>query len=252
MPDAVRVLSFLAHPDDAEFVCAGTLARLKAEAGCQIAIATATSGDCGAIDKGPHDIARTRHAEAEAAAALLDAPYYAAGSIDLLIVYDEPTIRRFVEVVRKARPDIVLTHSPVDYMVDHEMTSRLVRTACFAAPAPNFLTYAVEPAPTIDRVPHLYYADPVECKDIFGRPVEPDFIVDISATMDLKERMLCCHASQREWLRSHHNMDHYVHTMREASAARGRAIGVAFGEGFRQHRGHSYPQDNRIASLLGI
>ena len=41
-------LSFLAHPDDAEFLCAGTLIRL-AEAGWEVHIATATPGDCGTM-----------------------------------------------------------------------------------------------------------------------------------------------------------------------------------------------------------
>lgn len=249
---AVRVLSFLAHPDDAEFVCAGTLARLKKEAGCEIVIATATSGDCGSISHRPEEIARIRHAEAKAAADLLGAEYYCAGSLDLLIVYDAPTIRAFVEVVRKARPDIVITHSPSDYMVDHEMTSRLVRTACFSAPAPNFLTGDINPAPALAAVPHLYYADATEQKDIFGNPVLPSFVVDISEQMDLKVQMLCCHASQREWLRAHHKMDHYVEMMKHGSAARGKTAGHAYGEGFRQHLGHGYPQDNRIAELLKL
>ena len=41
-----RVLAWMAHPDDAEILCAGTLIRL-AEAGWEVHIATATSGDCG-------------------------------------------------------------------------------------------------------------------------------------------------------------------------------------------------------------
>ena len=63
--------------------------------------------------------------------------------------------------------------------------------------------------------------------------------------------MLAAHASQREWLLKHHGMDHYVGSMRDWSARRGREAGVAFAEGFRQHLGHSYPQDNLLAQLLG-
>jgi hypothetical protein len=46
-------------------------------------------------------------------------------------------------------------------------------------------------------------------------------------------------------------MDNYVQTMRDWSAQRGREAGVAFAEGFRQHLGHSYPQDNLLVELLG-
>lgn len=248
----LRVLAFMAHPDDVEFTCAGTLIRLQKEAGCQITIATATSGDCGSVSHGPADIARIRHGEAKAAAAVIGADYYAGRAIDIMIMYDEPTLRHFVEVVRRARPDLVITQPPVDYMIDHETTSRLVRTACFAAPAPNFLTYDEDPAPPASKVPHLYYCDPVEGKDIYGDPVEPHFVVDVSSAIEMKEKMLACHASQREWLRKHHGMDEYIEMMKRVGAARGKLINRPYGEGFRQHLGHGYPQDNIIAELLKI
>jgi len=247
-----RVMAFMAHPDDAEFTCAGTLARLKREADCRIVIATATSGDCGAPDRRPEEIARIRHEEAKAAAGVLDARYYAGGAIDLFILHDAPTLRRFVEIVRKARPDIVITHPPADYMIDHEMVSLLVRTACFSAPAPNMLTYDENPSPPLKAVPHLYYVDPLELKDMFGEPVAPDFVVDITAVLAIKEEMLACHASQREWLRAHHGVDEYLELMKRTAAERGQLIGRPAGEGFRQHRGHPHPQNNLIAELLNM
>lgn len=250
MAEALRVLAFMAHPDDVEITCAGTLTRLKREAGCEIAIATATSGDCGSMNHRPDEIARIRHREAQAAAAVLEAEYYCAGCLDILITYDAATIRAFTEIVRKARPNIVIACPPSDYMVDHEMSSRLVRTACFAASCPNLATGDIDPAPPGAGVPYLYYVDAVESKDLYGNPIEPQFIVDISGVMDVKEKMLASHASQREWLRAQHKMDHYIEVMKKAGAERGRRIGKAYGEGFRQHLGHGYPQDNIIAKLL--
>ncbi len=247
---AVRVLAFMAHPDDVEFTCAGTLARLKQEAGCEIVIATATSGDCGSATERPERIAHIRHHEAMAAAAVLGADYHCAGCADLMVMYDEPTLLRFVEILRQSRPDIVITQPPVDYMVDHEHTGRLVRSACFGAPIPNLATRAVDPAPVLSAVPHLYYCDPVDHEDIFGEPVPAGFIVDITAVMEIKERMLACHASQREWLRAHHGMDEYIEAMKRSAGARGAGIGRPFGEGFRQHLGHGYPRNNLIAELL--
>jgi LmbE family N-acetylglucosaminyl deacetylase len=247
-----RVLAFMAHPDDVEFTCGGTLARLKKEAGCEIAIATMTSGDCGSVELGPDKIGAIRHEEAKAAASVLQGEYYCAGSRDLFILYDEQTMRNVTEIVRRARPDVVLTAPPVDYMLDHEVTSTLVRAACFGAPIPNVFTYADKPAEPLGHVPHLYYVDPVEFKDIYGKPVEPGFIVDITDVMETKEKMLACHASQREWLRAHHGMDEYIEAMRRFGAERGRKIGSKYGEGFRQHLGHAYPQDNVITELLGL
>lgn len=75
--------------------------------------------------------------------------------------------------------------------------------------------------------------------------------MDISETMELKSRMLACHASQREWLRAQHGIDEYILTMKRWGEHRGRQIGKAFGEGFRQHRGHAYPQDDLLGKMLG-
>jgi LmbE family N-acetylglucosaminyl deacetylase len=249
---AEKVLSFMAHPDDAEFMCAGTLARLHREAGCEIAIATATSGDCGSATLGTREIARVRHGEAKAAAAILDADYYCAGAIDLFIMYDQPTLRSVIEILRKAQPTIVITHSPADYMADHENVSRLVRMACFAAPVPNVWTQVIDPADPLKAVPHLYYADPIEMIDpISGQVIEPDFAIETTGVIETKVEMLACHASQRDWLRKHHGMDEYIEIMKRMGAKRGELIGKPFAEGFRQHHGHPYPQNNIIAELLG-
>jgi len=245
------VLAFMAHPDDAEILCGGVLVRLHREHGWRVAIATVARGDAGSMTLRPDEITRIRREEARRAAAVLDGRYFCAGCTDLYICYDRPTLQKCVEIVRRVRPRIVLTHSPVDYMVDHEMTSRLVRTACFGAPAPNVLTEADPPAEPLPAIPHLYYADPLEGAGPLGEPIEPEIIVDISAAIETKEQMLACHASQREWLRAQHGIDEYILAMKRWSEHRGRQIGAAYGEGFRQHKGHAYPQDDLLAALLG-
>ena len=121
----LRILAIHAHPDDVEFQCAGTLARLK-QAGCQITIATMTAGDCGSAELGPAEISKVRREEARRAADVLGAEYVCLEFHDLGIVHDNDGRRRVTEAVRRARPHIVLTAPPVDYMSDHEMTSRLV------------------------------------------------------------------------------------------------------------------------------
>lgn len=244
-----RVLAIHAHPDDVELQCAGTLWRLK-QLGCPISIATMTPGDLGSAELPPAEIAAVRRAEAQRAADLLGADYFCLEFRDLQILVDNDGRRRVTEALRKARADIVLTAPPVDYMSDHEMTSRLVRDACFAASVPHYLTQQWDPAPPLDRIPHLYYVDAIEGIDYFGREQEYDFIVDISATIESKLEMLACHASQREWLRRQHGLDEYLDGCRRWSAKRGAQIGTAYGEAFRQHSGHPYPHDNRLVELL--
>jgi LmbE family N-acetylglucosaminyl deacetylase len=245
------VLSVLAHPDDAEFLCAGTLIRLRREQGFEVHIASMTPGDCGSVELPAAEIARVRRAEGVAAAARIGAAYHCMEERDLLIVYGERTLEKITRLLRLVRPDIVLTHSPSDYMLDHEVTSTIVRAAAFAAPIPNFLAERDLGSP-LPHIPHLYYCDAIEGKDLLGHDIPPGFAIDISTVIDEKAAMLACHASQRDWLMKHHGMDQYLEAMRQWGTHRGQAHGVAYAEGFRQHLGHSYPQDNLMGALLGV
>lgn len=245
-------LAVLAHPDDAEFLCAGTLVRLKS-LGWSIHIASMTPGDCGSAEHSPEEIARIRRGEGTAAAEAAGATFHCVEERDLRVIYSEPALERVVRLLQAVRPEIVFTHSPDDYHLDHEQTSKLLRAATFAAPIKNFLHVPghAEPNPPLDHIPHLYYCDPLEGKDAFGRPIVPSFRIDIGSAMDVKSRMLECHESQRAWLRVHHGVDNLVDSMKHWGATQGSAAGVAYAEGFRQHLGHSYPQDNLVAALLG-
>jgi N-acetylglucosamine malate deacetylase 1 len=243
-------LAVLAHPDDAEFLCVGTLIRLAREHGWSIHVATMTAGDCGSAELGPAEISAVRRAEGAAAAARIGATYHCVEALDLRVYLTDELVDRVVRLLARVRPELVLTHSPDDYHMDHELTSRVVRAATFAAPIPNFLHGRWGDLRPLDHIPHLYYCDPVEGKDLLGNPIRPTFRIDISREIDDKERALACHASQRAWLIKHHGLDDYLRAMRELGARQGQAAGVAYAEGFRQHLGHSYPQDNLLGKLL--
>jgi LmbE family N-acetylglucosaminyl deacetylase len=250
MPDPVRVLAIHAHPDDVEFQCAGTLA-LLAQGGCQITIATMTPGDCGSAEHDAETIASIRRAEAKASADLIGAAYHCLEFGDLAIFDDDESRRRVVEFLRRVRPEIVLTAPPADYMADHEVTHRLVRDALFASPIPNYKTRQWEPAPLLERIPHLYLVDPIEGHDRDRKAVPVDFYVDVTSVFPTKRAMLACHASQRNWLLKHHGIDEYLDSQASWARSRGAEVGVEYAEGFRQYRGHAYPQDNYLLQLLG-
>jgi LmbE family N-acetylglucosaminyl deacetylase len=247
---AKRILHIHAHPDDAEMFSAGTLALLAAK-GHHVTMVTMTPGDCGTRYHAPDEIAAIRRGEAARAAALIGAEYFCAEFRDLAIFEDDASRRRVTAILRRARPDIVITAPPLDYHCDHEATSRLVRDACFAAPAPNYLTGDYGDFPVIDTIPHLYFTDPAEGTDRELNPVRPHFVVDISGVMASKRDMLNAHDSQRLWLKEHHGMDNFIETMEEWSAQVGRYAGVAFGEGFRQYKMHPYPVTPLLEQLLG-
>jgi LmbE family N-acetylglucosaminyl deacetylase len=245
-----RILALHAHPDDVEFQCAGTLALLR-EQGCPVTIATMTPGDCGSAEHDAESISAIRREEARVSAALIGADYVCLEFRDLAIFNDDESRRRITEALRRFQPTIILTAPPADYIADHEMTSLLVRDACFAAPCPNYTTRQWDPAAPLAKIPHLYFVAPVEARDREGRPVTPDFHVDVSRVFATKREMLACHASQRNWLLRQHGMDEYL-AMQETWGARlGSEIGVAQAESFRQYRGHPYPQDNLLLELLG-
>ena len=245
------VLSILAHPDDAEFLCAGVMIRLVKEHGWQAHIASMTPGDCGSAELSAEEISRIRRAEGVRAASLLGGSYSCLEERDLLIMYNDRSLEKVTRLLRQVRPRIVLTHSPADYMVDHEMTSTIVRAAVFGAPIPNFLADR-NLGPPLPHMPHLYYCDPIEGKDLMGQKIPPGFCIDISGVMEMKIAMLACHASQRDWLLKHHGMDQYLQALRDWAEERGKSCGVAAAAGYRQHLGHSYPQDNLLGQILGV
>lgn len=243
-----RILAFGCHPDDIEFMAAGTLALLARE-GFEIHMACMAGGEGGSPTEAPQAIRARRLKEAEAAAQTLGAHFHYAGGYDLEIEYSALYRQRATRIVREVDPWIILTHPPMDYMPDHEETSKLVRTAAYIASVPNY-DCGVPVAPT-GRFPYLYYWNAVSLTDIFGRPMPLSCRVDISTVIDLKETMLARHASQRDWLKHHNGYDQYLEFMRERSRKEGAPIGVAYAEGFIQHLSQGHPGDNILRTLLG-
>jgi len=244
-----RVLALMPHPDDMEILCAGTLIRLR-NAGWEIHVATMTPGDKGSATLPSEEIAAIRRAEARRGAAVIGATgFYCLEFADCEIVFDNAARRRVAGLLRAIDPFLVFTTPPDDYMLDHEITSRLVRDACFNAPIRNYPAEEGQAGPS-SGIPYLYYTDAIEGHDIFGQPSRVTCIVDIAAQIEQKVAALACHDSQRSWLQKQHGMDNYIESMKRWSAGRGQEIGVAYGEAFCQHRGHPHPADDLLAHLL--
>jgi LmbE family N-acetylglucosaminyl deacetylase len=246
-PQRRVAMTLLAHPDDAEILCAGTLIRL-ADAGWEIHIATVANGDCGSATLGREDIAALRHREGIAAAAKIGATYHCIGEPDVHVAFDKPAIQKVIDLMRRVAPTLLFTHPRHDYMMDHEQTHLLARAGAFSYSIPNASTL-----PLIDgsAIPWLYYCDPVEGRDPYtGEFISPTTTINVTPQLDRKVEMLACHASQRDWLRAHHGMDEYIDAMKRYSHERGEQIGVEYGEAFIQHRGHPFPQIDLLADLF--
>jgi N-acetylglucosamine malate deacetylase 1 len=243
-----RVLAFGCHPDDVEFQCAGTLA-LLAEKGYEVHIATMTGGELGSANLSPQQIREKRLGECAISASVIGAHCHHAGASDVEVEYSAELRRQTIRIVREVDPVIVFTHPPMDYMIDHEETSRLVRNAVFVATVPNYDCGA--PTTPTRRIPHLYYWDAFGGVDVFGRPLPINRVVNISSVLQTKKKMLEGHVSQREWLAHVSGMDNYVDEMAKNAERQGRAIGVDAAEGFVQHLGANYPLDNVLKQMLG-
>ena len=241
------ILALQAHPDDVETLAAGTLA-IAAARGARITIVTMTAGECGTVALNPEETAAIRQGEAAAAAAMIGADYRCVGLPDLGVFNDDASRRRTTEIVRWAKPDIVITAAPEDYHPDHEATSVLVRDACFAASAPAYNTGEADP---LSAIPHLYFMDPIGLRRRDGTPVSADFAIDVSEMMDLKRRMLEAHESQKAWLAKQHGMTDFTAGMEAHARRRGRDFGVDAAEGFTQYRHTPYPRTPLLQDLLG-
>jgi LmbE family N-acetylglucosaminyl deacetylase len=246
-PERRVALSLLAHPDDAEILCAGTLIRL-ADAGWEIHIATVAAGDCGTTTLSRAEIAAVRKREGQTAAARIGATYHSLEEPDVQVVFDRNANRKGIDLLRRVAPTLLFTHPRHDYMMDHEQTHLIARSSAFAYAAPNASELPLIPG---SAIPWFYYCDPVEGRDPYtGEWVAPTTCVDIADQMERKAEMLACHASQREWLRAHHGMDEYIDAMRRHGAERGRQRNLQFAEAFVQHRGHPFPQRDLLTDLF--
>lgn len=246
----MTVLVVSCHPDDAEFMMAGTALLLK-RAGCRIHAINLANGSAGSATRGPAETAAVRRKEALKAADLLGAVFHESLVDDLEVFYTQELIRQVTALVRQVKPDIILTQSLEDYMEDHMNAARVTVTAAFLRGVKNYRSVPEEPAVLNDVM--VYHATPHILTDMMRRPIVPEMYVDISGVIDEKEKMLACHASQKEWLDATQGFDSYLGTMRAAAQAVGEMSGrYRFAEGWRRHShvGFSRKDGNPVAELL--
>jgi LmbE family N-acetylglucosaminyl deacetylase len=228
-----RAFAIAAHPDDIEFMMAGTFILLS-RAGYETHYMTLANGSCGTDRLDVKAIVRMRREESIAAAQFAGAIYHESLVNDAEILYELRLLRRLGAVIRQVTPEIILTHWPQEYMEDHSTTCRLVLTAAFVRGMPNF---RVEPSrPPIDRPVTIYHALPYGLRDPLRNRVYPDMYVDISDVMPAKREMLAKHRSQKTWLDASQGIDSYLKAMEDMSREVGRMSGrFQYAEGWTRH-----------------
>lgn len=226
-------IAIAAHPDDIEFVMAGTLLLLK-QRGWEIHYFNVSTGNCGSVRYNAETTRRRRLAEAKRAARLLGAEFHAPIADDLEIFYEAKLLRRVAAIIREVKPAIVLTHSPQDYMEDHMNTSRLAVTAAFSRGMPNFVTAPRRSA--IETEVTVYHAMPHGLRDGLRQAVKPDGFVNTTTVHEQKLSALAQHQSQQEWLDVSQGMNSYLRAMDDMSREVARmSRRFKHAEGWRRH-----------------
>jgi len=199
MPDRKReprvALVIVAHPDDAEFLCAGTVAKLVAE-GWDVYYLLTTSGDMGTHDEKitREDLGRIREREQRAAARTL-------GVKDVIFLrypdgFYEDTAEargRIVREIRRLKPHTVITWDPFRRTFthrDHRLTGQSALDAIFPL-ARNHLAYPEHliEGLAIHRVQEVLLAG----------TADPDYYVDVTPYFETKIKALRRHKSQIAW-----------------------------------------------------
>jgi bacillithiol biosynthesis deacetylase BshB1 len=183
MSEQVDLLAIAAHRDDVELTCGGTLAK-AVRAGHRVGILDLTQGEMGT--RGDTE---TRAAEAERAAKTLGVALRLNAKMpDAHLTNDEASREKVVEIIRQAKPRVVILPYSVGRHPDHRIASELGRDACYLA---GLAKYAPGKGGDAHRPYKLLYALAYR-----EDPVKPTFVVDISDVFDTKMEAIRCYASQ--------------------------------------------------------
>ena len=190
-PGGQRILVIMAHPDDAEFICGGTVARLAAE-GRDIHYLLVTSGDKGSNEAGmtPERLTTIREEEQRNAARMLGVREvtflrHHDGEVEVNLALR----RELAQVVRNWQPDVVFTFDPwrrYEIHPDHRAVGLCALDALAATRGPMYFPEQLSDTVGAHRVTQVY----------FFSTDQPNHWVDISDYMDKKIEVLRCHASQ--------------------------------------------------------
>lgn len=218
----MRILSILAHPDDMELHCAGTLLKFK-KAGHTVISCHVANGNMGHMVIQPDELRDIRRKEAVKASTMVGFECVTADIGDLTVnAADEEQKMKVLKIIREAKPDLIITHAPNDYMIDHREVSKLAFDMSFAASCPHFHPELGEAVPLMP----LYYTSTSDNVDF-----QPTEFVDVTEEFETVADMLRCHESQLVWLKDHDGID-VVENQRTLAASLGMQCGVKYAEGF--------------------
>jgi len=221
MTAPLDVLAIMAHPDDVELTCGGTLLA-SAALGRTTGIVDLTAGETGS-----RGTVAIRAAEAQQAALILGVTVRENLRLPDAHLVNTPEAREVViRAIRRHRPTIVITHARQGRHPDHIAAAQLVRDACFLAGLKNLVT---------DMPPHRPLKV-VHAMSFREDAIAPSFVVDISDVFEQKLAAIRCYHSQFDGLTQagevYPNGEPLPDIIRHQAAHYGALIRARYGEPF--------------------
>lgn len=227
----IDILAFGAHPDDVELSCGGTILK-EIHNGKTVGIIDLTKGELGT-----RGTVQTRATEASNAASILGVSFRKNLSFsDGFIANDKAHQLEVIKLIRHHQPEIVLCNAIDDRHIDHGVASKLVSDACFLSGLIKIETKSLdsEAVQAPWRPKSIYHY-------IQWKPLEPDFVVDISDHIDKKMESVMAYSTQFYNPNSQDpetpiSSKNFVDSVHYRAADLGRLIGVGYAEGFNVER----------------
>jgi bacillithiol biosynthesis deacetylase BshB1 len=225
--EKLDVLAFAAHPDDTELSCAGTLAALVKQ-GLHVGVVDLTRGEMGS-----RGTPALRLKEAKQAAEIIGLSVRDnLGLPDTELVNTRENHLPIIQSIRRYRPHICLLTAPEDRHPDHGHATKLLSDAIFYS---GLVKIETKDKARKLQEPHrpahiLHYMQ--------DTPFEPDFIFNITDTIEIKEKAIQAFSSQFNVADPGDEPETYISDPSFFEALRARAKqmghlgGFEYGEGF--------------------
>ena len=181
MTEPLDLLAIMAHPDDAELLCGGSLSKAAAQ-GDRVGVLDLTRGEAASVGS-----VETRAEEAARAAEVMGvAVRRNAGLRDSGLTNDDASRSVVLGFIRELRPRVIVTHWREGRHPDHRVAAQLAYDASFLSSLKNY------DAPGVAHRPHKV----VHCLLFREDALQPSFVVDITDHIETKMAALACFESQ--------------------------------------------------------
>ncbi len=218
----VDILAFGAHPDDVECAVSGTILKHIA-LGKSVAIIDLTAGEMGT-----YGTSEERKIEATNAAKILEVNYREQLGLNDGAIEDNEVSRRLViETIRKFQPEIILCNAIKDNHPDHSNAAKLVTNANFISGLKKYTT-------SYKNINQKPWKAPVVYNYIQDYFIEPDFVIDISKSIDKKMESIMAYKSQFKEPKdtNPNSILGLLNQIKSMNQIYGRPINASYAEGF--------------------